>query len=68
MENLNIHGMFQQKISTKTTKNRIIQTTNNDKIQITMVRKKIHTSRPFFPIQPTMQQLRIQKTRPNTKN
>ena len=47
MENLNIHGMFQQKMGTKTTKNRIIQTTNNDKIQITMVRQKIHTSRPF---------------------
>lgn len=53
---------------TKTTKNRIIQTTKHDKIQIRMVWKNIHTNRQILSIKPKMQHLRIPKKRPNTQN
>ena len=49
------------------TKNKPIQTPTNDKIQIQIVREKIHTNKPIFPIQPTMQQLRIPKKEPKTR-
>ena len=53
---------------TKTTKNRIIQTTKHDKIQIRMVWKNIHTNRQILSLKPKMQHLRIPKKRPNTQN
>ena len=53
---------------TKTTKNRIIQTTKHDKIQIQMVWKNIHTNRQILSIKPKMQHLRIPKKQPNTQN
>ena len=53
---------------TKTTKNRIIQTTKYDKIQIRMVWKNIHTNRQILSIKPKMQHLWIPKKRPNTQN
>lgn len=55
-------------MGTKITKNKPTQTTGNDKIQITMVWKKIHTNTKILPIQPTMQHLRIQKTQPNIRH
>lgn len=54
-------------MGTKITKNRLIQTTANDKIQIRMVRKNIHTNRQILSIQQNMQQMRIPEKRPNTR-
>ena len=52
-------NVSKQKMGTKTTKNKPIQTSTNDQIQGKMVRQKIHTNQPILPFQPTMQQLRI---------
>ena len=54
-------------MGTKITKNRLIQTTANDKIQIRMVRKNIHTNRQVLSVQQKMQQMRIPEKRPNTR-
>ena len=54
-------------MGTKTTKNKFIQTRANDKIQIQMVRKNIHTNRQILSIQQNMQQMRIPEKRPNTR-
>ena len=60
--------MFQnKKMVIQITKNKPIQTRTNDKIQSPMVREKIHTNKPIFPIQPTMQQLRIPENEPKTR-
>lgn len=68
MEDLNIKGMFKnKKWAPKLQKNRLIQTTANDKIQIRMVRKNIHTNRQILSIQQNMQQMRIPEKRPNTR-
>ena len=68
MENLNIRGMFQnKKWSHKLQKNRFIQITEHDKIQMRMVQKNIHTKRQILPIKQKMQHLRISKKRSNTE-
>ena len=60
-------NVSKQKMVIQITKNKPIQTPTNDKIQSPMVREKIHTNKPIFPIQPTMQQLRIPKKEPKTR-
>ena len=57
MENLNIAGMFIQKVVSKITKNQPSTTSKHDKIQITMVWKNIHTNRQIFPINTNMQHM-----------
>ena len=52
----------------KTTKNKPIQTSKHDKIQIRMVRKNIHTNRQILPIHKNMQQLRISKKQHDTRH
>ena len=57
MENLNIAGMFKQKVVSKVTKNQPSTTSKHDKIQIKMVWKNIHTNRQIFPINTNMQHM-----------
>ena len=52
----------------KTTKNRPIQTSKYDKIQIRMVWKNIYTNRQILSINKNMQQLRISKKQHDTRH
>ena len=68
MEDLNIKGMFKNKRwAPKLQKISLYKPHANDKIQIQMVRKNIHTNQSLLSIQPNMQRMRISKTRTNNR-
>ena len=69
MEDLTIKGMFKNKRwAPKLQKISLYKPRANDKIQIQMVRKNIHTNQSLLSIQPNMQRMQISKTRPNNRH